>query len=181
MVKEYKGELLFLVIAMGAYVFMATLNISQNYSYFAVVFGIFGLIVAWKIYEKVDEQSDGNEKMREIAESIHEGAMVFLSREYKILGYFVAGVFILLMIVISSQKGFWIGFWTSVSYVIGAGCSMLAGFFGMNAATTANVRTAQAASDGGKAKALNIAFNGGAVMGLSVASLGLIGVGGLFL
>ena len=112
MVKEYKGELLFLVIAMGAYVFMATLNISQNYSYFAVVFGIFGLIVAWKIYEKVDEQSDGNEKMREIAESIHEGAMVFLSREYKILGYFVAGVFILLMIVISSQKGFWIGFWT---------------------------------------------------------------------
>ncbi len=181
MLKEYKGELLFLAIAMGAYVFMATLNISQNYSYFAVVFGIFGLIVAWKIYEKVDEQSDGNEKMREIAESIHEGAMVFLSREYKILGYFVAGVFILLMIVISSQKGIWIGLWTSVSYVMGAGCSMLAGFFGMNAATTANVRTAQAASDGGKAKALNIAFNGGAVMGLSVASLGLIGVGGLFL
>ena len=181
MVKEYKGELLFLIVAMGAYVVMATLNISQNYSYFAVVFGIFGLIVAWKIYEKVDEQSDGNEKMKEIAESIHEGAMVFLSREYKILGYFVAGVFILLMIVISYQKGFWIGFWTSVSYVIGAGCSMLAGFFGMNAATTANVRTAQAASDGGKAKALNIAFNGGAVMGLSVASLGLLGVGGLFL
>ena len=181
MLKEYKGELLFLAIAMGAYVFMATLNISQNYSYFAVVFGIFGLIVAWKIYEKVDEQSDGNEKMREIAESIHEGAMVFLSREYKILGYFVAGVFVLLMIVISSQKGIWIGLWTSVSYVIGAGCSMLAGFFGMNAATNANVRTAQAASDGGKAKALNIAFNGGAVMGLSVASLGLIGVGGLFL
>ncbi len=181
MVKEYKGELMFLVVAMGAYVFMATLNISQNYSYFAVVFGIFGLIVAWKIYEKVDEQSDGSEKMKEIAESIHEGAMVFLSREYKILGYFVGGVFILLMIVISSQKGFWIGFWTSVSYAIGAGCSMLAGFFGMNAATTANVRTAQAASDGGKAKALNIAFNGGAVMGLSVASLGLVGVGGLFL
>jgi K(+)-stimulated pyrophosphate-energized sodium pump len=181
MVKEYKGELLFLVVAMGAYVFMATLNISQNYSYFAVVFGIFGLIVAWKIYEKVDDQSDGSEKMKEIAESIHEGAMVFLSREYKILGYFVAGVFILLMIVISTQKGFWVGFWTSVSYAIGAGCSMLAGFFGMNAATTANVRTAQAASDGGKAKALNIAFNGGAVMGLSVASLGLVGVGGLFL
>jgi K(+)-stimulated pyrophosphate-energized sodium pump len=181
MLKEYKGELLFLVIAMGAYLFMATLNLSHNYSYFAVVFGIFGLIVTWKIYEKVDEQPDGNEKMREIAESIHDGAMVFLSREYKILGYFVAGVFILLMIVISSQKGFWIGLWTSVSYVVGAGCSMLAGYFGMNAATSANVRTAQAASDGGKAKALNIAFNGGAVMGLSVASLGLVGVGGLFL
>ncbi len=181
MLKEYKGELLFLAIALGAYVFMATLNISQNYSYFAVVFGIFGLVVAWQIYEEVDDQSDGNEKMKEIAEAIHEGAMVFLSREYKILGYFVAGVFILLMIVISSQKGFWIGFWTSVSYATGAGCSMLAGFFGMNAATTANVRTAQAACDGGKAKALNIAFNGGAVMGLSVASLGLLGVGGLFL
>ena len=181
MLKEYKGELLFLVIVMAAYLFMATLNLSHNYSYFAVVFGIFGLIVTWKIYEKVDEQSDGNEKMREIAESIHDGAMVFLSREYKTLGYFVAGVFILLMIVISSQKGFWIGLWTSVSYVVGASCSMLAGYFGMNSATSANVRTAQAAFDGGKPKALNIAFNGGAVMGLSIASLGLVGVGGLFL
>jgi K(+)-stimulated pyrophosphate-energized sodium pump len=181
MLKEYKGELLFLLIAMGAYIFMATLNISQNYAYFAVVFGIFGLFVAWKIYEKVDEASDGSEKMREIAESIHEGAMVFLSREYKILSYFIAGVFILLMIVIASQKGLWIGFWTSVSYAIGAGCSMLAGFLGINAATSANVRTAQAASVGGKAKALNLAYNGGAVMGLSVASLGLLGVGGLFL
>ena len=181
MLKEYKGELLFLVIVMAVYLFMATLNLSHNYSYFAVVFGIFGLIVTWKIYEKVDEQSDGNEKMREIAESIHDGAMVFLSREYKTLGYFVAGVFILLMIVISSQKGFWIGLWTSVSYVVGASCSMLAGYFGMNSATSANVRTAQAAFDGGKPKALNIAFNGGAVMGLSIASLGLVGIGGLFL
>jgi len=139
------------------------------------------LVVAWKIFEKVDEQSDGNEKMREIAEAIHEGAMVFLSREYKILGYFVAGVSVLLTIVISYQQGFWIGFWTAVAYICGAGCSMLAGFFGMNAATTSGVRTSQAAAEGGQAKALNIAFNGGAVMGLSVASLGLLGVGGLFL
>ena len=58
MLKEYKGELLFLLIAMGAYIFMATLNISQNYAYFAVVFGVFGLFVAWKIYEKVDDASD---------------------------------------------------------------------------------------------------------------------------
>ena len=181
MLKEYKGELIFLIIAMAAYVFMATLDISQNYSYFSVVFGLFGLVVAWKIFEKVDEQSDGNEKMREIAEAIHEGAVVFLSREYKILGYFVGAVFILLLIVISSQKGFWIGLWTAVAYGLGAGCSMLAGFFGMNAATTSNVRTSQAAAEGGQAKALNIAFNGGAVMGLSVASLGLLGVGGLFL
>ena len=181
MLKEYKGELIFLIIAMAAYVFMATLDISQNYSYFSVVFGLFGLVVAWKIFEKVDEQSDGNEKMREIAEAIHEGAMVFLSREYKILGYFVAGVSVLLTIVISYQQGFWIGFWTAVAYICGAGCSMLAGFFGMNAATTSGVRTSQAAAEGGQAKALNIAFNGGAVMGLSVASLGLLGVGGLFL
>ncbi|MDP7552739.1 MAG: sodium-translocating pyrophosphatase [Nitrospinaceae bacterium] len=181
MLKEYKGELIFLIIAMAAYVFMATLDISQNYSYFSVVFGLFGLVIAWKIFEKVDEQPDGNEKMKEIAEAIHEGAMVFLSREYKILGYFVAGVFVLLTIVISYQQGFWIGFWTAVAYVCGAGCSMLAGFFGMNAATTAGVRTSQAAAEGGQAKALNIAFNGGAVMGLSVASLGLLGVGGLFL
>ena len=181
MLKEYKGELIFLIIAMAAYVFMATLDISQNYSYFSVVFGLFGLVIAWKIFEKVDEQPDGNEKMKEIAEAIHEGAMVFLSREYKILGYFVAGVFVLLTIVISYQQGFWIGFWTAVAYVCGAGCSMLAGFFGMNAATTSGVRTSQAAAEGGQAKALNIAFNGGAVMGLSVASLGLLGVGGLFL
>ncbi|MBT5472072.1 MAG: sodium-translocating pyrophosphatase, partial [Nitrospina sp.] len=74
-----------------------------------------------------------------------------------------------------------IGFWTAISYAVGAGCSMLAGFFGMNAATTSGVRTSQAAVDGGQSKALLIAFNGGAVMGLCVASLGLIGVGGLFL
>jgi K(+)-stimulated pyrophosphate-energized sodium pump len=106
--------------------------------------------------------------------------MVFLSREYKVLGYFVGGVFILLLILISVQKGLWIGLWTAIAYATGAGCSMLAGYFGMNAATTSGVRTSQAALDGGQAKALNIAFNGGAVMGLCVASLGLIGVGGLF-
>ena len=83
--------------------------------------------------------------------------------------------------VISFQKGVWIGIWTAVAYVVGAGCSMLAGFFGMNAATSANVRTSQAANDGGQAQALSVAFNGGAVMGLCVASLGLVGVGGLFL
>jgi len=129
----------------------------------------------------VDDQPEGNEKMVEIAEAIHEGAMVFLNREYKLLAYFVGGVFLVLVTVISTQKGIGVGFWTGVAYVFGAGCSMLAGYFGMNAATTSNVRTAQAANDGGQAKALNIAFNGGAVMGLCVASLGLLGVGGLFM
>ena len=181
MLSEYKGEIGFIGFAMVAYLVMAAFDVSQNYVYLAVVFGLFGLIIAWKLFEGVDDAPAGNEKMTEIAEAIHEGAMVFLSREYKILGYFIAGIFLLLLVLISMQKGPWIGFWTAISYAVGAGCSMLAGFFGMNAATTSGVRTSQAAVDGGQSKALLIAFNGGAVMGLCVASLGLIGVGGLFL
>ena len=159
------------------YVVFAVFGASQNFAYFSPLFGIFGLVIAWKLYEYVDDHSEGNEKMAEIAEAIHEGAMVFLSREYRILAYFVGGVFVLLVGIIASQQGLWIGLWTGVAYVFGAACSMAAGFFGMNAATSANVRTAQAATDGGQAKALDIAFNGGAVMGLCVASLGLLGVG----
>ncbi|PIQ96511.1 MAG: sodium-translocating pyrophosphatase [Nitrospinae bacterium CG11_big_fil_rev_8_21_14_0_20_56_8] len=181
MLKEYAGELMFIGLAMVAYIVLAVFDASQYFVYGAVIFGIFGLIVAWKIYEDVDDQPDGNEKMREIADMIHEGAMVFLSREYKILAYFVLVVFLLLTVFISAQKGLWIGFWTAVAYATGAACSMAAGYFGMNAATTANVRTSQAANDGGQAKALLVAFNGGSVMGLCVASLGLVGVGGLFL
>jgi K(+)-stimulated pyrophosphate-energized sodium pump len=180
MLSEHKGEMLFIGFAMVLYLVMAALDVSQNFVYLAVIFGLFGLIIAWKLFESVDDEPAGNEKMTEIADAIHEGAMVFLSREYKMLGYFVGGVFILLLILISMQNGLWMGFWTAIAYAVGAGCSMLAGFFGMNAATTSGVRTSQAASDGGQAKALNIAFNGGAVMGLCVASLGLIGVGGLF-
>ena len=181
MLSEYKGEIGFIGFAMVAYLVMAAFDVSQNYVYLAVIFGLFGLIIAWKLFEGVDDAPAGNEKMTEIAEAIHEGAMVFLSREYKILGYFIAGIFLLLLVLISMQKGPWIGLWTAISYAVGAGCSMLAGFFGMNAATTSGVRTSQAAVDGGQSKALLIAFNGGAVMGLCVASLGLIGVGGLFL
>ncbi len=180
MFKEHKGEMLFIGFAMILYLVMAAFDASQKFVYLAVLFGLFGLIIAWKIFESVDDEPAGNEKMTEIADAIHEGAMVFLSREYKMLGYFVGAVFILLLVLISVQKGVWIGFWTAVAYAVGAGCSMLAGYFGMNAATTSGVRTSQAALDGGQAKALNIAFNGGAVMGLCVASLGLIGVGGLF-
>ena len=180
MFKEHKGEMLFIGFAMILYLVMAALDASQKFVYTAVLFGLFGLVIAWKLFESVDDEPAGNEKMTEIADAIHEGAMVFLSREYKMLGYFVGAVFILLLVLISVQKGVWIGFWTAVAYAVGAGCSMLAGYFGMNAATTSGVRTSQAAADGGQAKALNIAFNGGAVMGLCVASLGLIGVGGLF-
>jgi len=181
MLSENKGELAFIGFAMVAYLVMASLDASQNFVYLAVIFGFFGLLIAWKLFEGVDDESAGNEKMTEIADAIHEGAMVFLSREYKILGYFIGGIFLLLLFLISMQKGLWIGFWTAVSYAVGAACSMLAGFFGMNAATTSGVRTSQAAVDGGQPKALILAFNGGAVMGLCVASLGLLGVGGLFL
>ena len=181
MIKEYKGELFFIALAVGLYVVFAAFQAAHNFVYLSPIFGLFGLAIAWKVYEYVDDQPEGNERMVEIAESIHEGAMVFLSREYRILAYFVGGVFVLLVVFIGSQQGMWVGVWTGVAYLLGAVCSMAAGFFGMNAATTSNVRTAQAANDSGQAKALDVAFNGGAVMGLCVASLGLLGVGGLFL
>ena len=180
MLTEYKGEVVFVAASMIAYTLFAAFDASPNFAYLGLVFGIFGLCIAWKIYEYVDDHAEGNEKMVEISEAIHEGAMVFLSREYRILAFFIGTVFALLLLVISTQEGIWIGFWTAVAYVIGACCSMLAGYFGMNAATSANVRTSQAANESGQAKALNIAFNGGAVMGLCVASLGLVGIGGLF-
>ena len=97
--------------------------------------------------------------MQEIATAIHEGAMVFLKREYQILAVFVLVVFALL--------GWFINGSTATAFLAGAACSMLAGYFGMEAATRANVRTAQAASQHGEARALMLAFSGGAVMGLS--------------
>lgn len=144
----------------------------QIIAFLAPLLGIFGLLMAKSLYSYVAEQSPGSEKMVEISDAIHEGAMIFLKREYNILMYFIGVVVILL--------GLFINVWTAVAFLAGASCSMLAGFCGMSAATKANVRTSQAANSGGQAAALNIAFSGGAVMGLSVASLGLIGVGILF-
>ena len=152
MLSEHKGEMIFIGIAMILYLVMAALDASQKFVYLAVLFGLFGLIIAWKLFEGVDDEPAGNEKMTEIADAIHEGAMVFLSREYKMLGYFVGGVIILLLILISVQKGLWIGLWTAIAYATGAGCSMLAGYFGMNAATTSGVRTSQAALDAARQK-----------------------------
>ena len=103
--KEYKGEIVFIGIAIMLYLVFAAFNVSANFSYLGFVFGIFGLCMAWKVYEHVDDQSAGNAKMVEIANSIHEGAMVFLSREYKILGYFIAIVFLVLFILISKGSG----------------------------------------------------------------------------
>ena len=135
----------------------------------AVPFGLIGLIAAFGIYAYVKKQPDGNDKMREIAALIQEGAMAFLRREYTVLVAFVVVITALLWYATTRE--------TALAYVTGAVSSMFAGFFGMVAATRANVRTAGAAQLSGQAKALRIAFFGGAVMGLAVAALGLIGIG----
>lgn len=143
--------------------------------YLAPVLGVVGLIVAYVIYSSVKSKSAGNEKMKEISDMIHDGAMAFLGREYKVLSFFVAIVFVLMLFTSSLGPN------TAAAFLAGALCSVAAGFFGMKSATRANVRTSEAARSGGMAAALSVSYNGGAVMGLSVASLGLIGVGILFM
>jgi K(+)-stimulated pyrophosphate-energized sodium pump len=139
----------------------------------APIIGALGLVMAGGIYLYILRQPVGTSAMQDIAAAIHEGAMVFLKREYQILAIFVLVVFALLGLFINGS--------TAVAFLAGAACSMLAGFFGMEAATRANVRTAQAANQHGTGRALLLAFCGGAVMGLSVASLGLVGIGYFFL
>ncbi|MBI4773549.1 MAG: sodium-translocating pyrophosphatase [Deltaproteobacteria bacterium] len=140
-----------------------------EWTVYAPFLGGFGIVVAFLIYSYVKNQPNGNETMQELEAMIHKGAMVFLKREYSILFFFAAAVFVLLGIGINWE--------TSIAYASGALCSMFAGFFGMAAATRGNSRTAEAANKHGRAKALNISYLSGSVMGLSVASLGLIGVG----
>jgi K(+)-stimulated pyrophosphate-energized sodium pump len=140
-----------------------------DHGMWAAILGIVGVLFAGLLYLTIRRQSSGSQQMTELAETIHRGAMVFLKREYSILVPFVVIVFVLL--------SWQIGINTGIAFITGAACSMLAGFFGMNAATKANVRTCEAARASGQAKALQIAFSGGAVMGMSVASLGLIGLG----
>lgn len=135
--------------------------------------GIAGIIIAFAIYQLILRCDEGTDKMRSIAELIHDGAMVFLKSEYKILSVFVLVVAVLIFI--------FIGMYTALAFLGGAACSMFAGFFGMKAATRANVRTSAAANQQGMASALLVAFGGGAVMGLSVASLGLAGVATVFI
>ena len=115
----------------------------------------------------VAKAAPGNSRMQEIASAINEGAKAFLFAEYKVLAVFIVVLFLLI--------GLFINWGTAICFVIGACCSILAGYFGMNTATKANVRTAQAAIDGGMNKALNVAFSGGSVMGMCVVGLGLLG------
>ncbi|RKY85611.1 sodium-translocating pyrophosphatase, partial [candidate division KSB1 bacterium] len=136
------------------------------------IVGIIGFLVALSIYISIKNLPTGTDKMVEISDMIHQGAMVFLKHEYSIILIFIVVVFILLFINISIH--------TAIAFISGAFCSMFAGFFGMLAATRANVRTSEAANTKGQNKALTVAFNGGAVMGLSVASLGLLGIGIFF-
>jgi K(+)-stimulated pyrophosphate-energized sodium pump len=139
----------------------------------APLLGALGLVMAWLVYRHVVAQPAGSAAMLELSSQIHAGAMTFLRREYSILVWFILLVAILLAVVIHPL--------TALAFVSGGVCSMLAGFFGMKAATRANVRTANAAREHGRDRALAVAFYGGSVMGLCVASLGIVGLGLWFL
>ncbi|MBN2710055.1 MAG: sodium-translocating pyrophosphatase [Calditrichaceae bacterium] len=143
--------------------------------YFIVGSGVLALIFALWRSSWIAKQDEGTEKMIEIGLAVREGAMAFLAREYKVLSIFVLAVAVLLYIGNISQGTELV----AVSFVVGAFCSALAGFFGMRVATLANNRTTQAARTSLN-KALIVAFNGGSVMGLSVVGLGIIGLTILF-
>ena len=136
------------------------------------VLGVVGLVCAGVIYLLVRRYPEGDEKLRAIAGQIHLGAMVFMRREYSMLGAFV--------LVLVALTWWALGTNTAVAVVVGALSSAIAGWLGMYAATRANVRTATAAQQQGAATALTVAFFGGSIMGLCVAALGLIGLGGLY-
>src|SRR5687768_16179034 len=146
--------------------------------YLVPVMGIIGLLYTLIKFNWVSKQDAGNERMKEISNYIAEGAMAFLRAEWKILGYFVVIVGLLLGYMgYSSEESHWT---IAVAFILGAFFSALAGYIGMRAATKANVRTAHAARTS-LSKALNVSFGGGAVMGMGVAGLAVLGLGGLFI
>ncbi len=142
---------------------------------FAPVLGLVGLVIVYLVYAWIKRQPTGTDVMKDIAEQIHLGAMAYLRQQYSVLAIFVVVVFALLAFFLPTY-----GLLTAIAYLAGAICSMIAGFIGMNAATKANVRTAWGANQSGQGKALSVAFFGGSVMGLAVASLGLLGLSILF-
>jgi len=144
-----------------------------EFFYLPPALGLAGLAIAFVFYRLMLNYSDGEDKVKRIAELIHEGAMVFMHREYKMLAMF-SGV-LLILILLSG-----LGINTAIAFAVGAICSATAGYLGMFSATRANVRTTVAAHENGQAEALTVSFYGGSVMGLLVASLGLIGLGGLY-
>ena len=142
------------------------------------VMGLIGLLYTLIKYKWVSKQEAGTDRMKEISQYIAQGAMAFLRAEWKILGYFVVVVALLLAFMASSNPHS--HFLIAVAFVLGAFFSALAGYIGMSIATKANVRTAHAARTS-LSRALNVSFTGGAVMGLGVAGLAVLGLGGLYL
>ncbi|WP_053820367.1 sodium-translocating pyrophosphatase [Candidatus Pseudothioglobus singularis] len=145
-------------------------NFDQNL--IAPGLGVLGLIIVVIIYQWITKQDGGSGAVKKIGEQIHIGAIVFMKREYKMLSIFALVLLVLLYIFLGAAS--------ALCFLVGAVTSATAGYIGMNTATIANVRTAQAAHDKGSASALTVAFFGGSVMGLSVAALGLLGLGGLY-
>jgi K(+)-stimulated pyrophosphate-energized sodium pump len=149
----------------------------MNLSYLAPVAGIVALLFAFYLASKVSRADAGTPQMQEISDAIHEGAMAFLMREYRTLVVFVialAAVIAILGFVTHGEESLQPA--TAIAYLVGTVCSIGAGYIGMNVATKANVRTANAARHSANS-ALGIAFSGGAVMGMAVVGLGLLGLG----
>ena len=146
------------------------MNFDQNL--IAPALGVLGLLIVVIIYQWITKQDGGSGAVKKIGEQIHIGAIVFMKREYKMLSIFALVLLVLLYIFLGAAS--------ALCFVVGALTSATAGYIGMNTATIANVRTAQAAHDSGSSAALTVAFFGGSVMGLSVAALGLLGLGGLY-
>jgi len=144
----------------------------MKWTIFSIGIGIAGVLFAFWTYLRVLSKEEGSEKMKDLASQIHSGAMIFLKREYQVIAIFMVVVFLIL--------AKFINLWTGFAFLFGASCSMLAGFFGMKAATRSNGRTCQAAIKGGISEALEIAFSGGSVMGITIASLGIVGIGIVF-
>ncbi len=140
--------------------------------YFTPLVGGFALLFAFLLAMRIGKKDPGNERMQEISAAIHGGAKAFLFSEYKILVFFVLSLFVAI--------GCFISWPTALTFLIGAVFSIVAGYFGMNVATKANVRTAQAAAKGGMKSALSVAFSGGAVMGMCVVGLGLLGIASIY-
>ncbi len=140
----------------------------ENIPLIAVAMGVLGLLIAFMLYKKVNSVEIDNEVVADITQEIQDGAMAFLKAEYRVLSIFVVVVGVLLA---------WLNdFETAIAFFAGAVASVAAGFSGMRAATSANGRTAMAAKNDGQAGALAVSYNGGAVMGLSVGGLGLLGI-----
>ncbi len=144
----------------------------MNIALFPPLLGLIGMIAAFVVYMLVMKYPDGEDKVKKIGDQIHTGALAFMKTEYKYLLVFIAVLVVLAQMFLGTE--------TAIAVIVGAACSSLAGFIGMYAATKANVRTATAAQKDGAAAALSVSFYGGSVMGLCVASLGLIGLGGLY-